>query len=444
MADNLRMEENFKLKFPHRHSVGSLYIAPANQPESWQLLQVPQGLVTKPENQPINWEWLDEARGNVVVPPDMKVKLKVSPAGVGRMSCLAGLAPDSIHVLDLSRTEVSDQCLAHIVNLSGLKVLELAYTAVSNAGIENLSGLTQIHTLGLTNIGITNSGLVNVGRLTQLRELWLNGTLIDDEGLAHISNLNKLILLGLSGTHVSNDGLEELYELKDLLRLYLFNTQVTEDGISELRKHVPTVRAKWRRSVLPRPEFTLADEAELDLSEAEDLLLAELGLAPSKMVRAMSDDQFWELIDLLDWDHEGDDFKVLEPCVNALAQMSEKDILAFEETLSEKLHYLDAERFARNIGRESYRGPDKYFSTSWFLNVRCCAVANGKEAYEEILENPKEMPKDLGFIALCEVAPKAYLRKAERELYYLPRYQMDTFSNRAGWPHLNYRDEESA
>jgi hypothetical protein len=162
------------------------------------------------------------------------------------------------------------------------------------------------------------------------------------------------------------------------------------------------------------------------------------------MVLAMSDDQFWELIDLLDWDQEGDDSKVIEPAVHALAQMSEKDILAFQEALSTKLHSLDAERFARHIGRESYRGPDKYFSTSWFLNVRCCAIANGRQLYEEIIENPKEMPKDLGFLAICQIAPRAYLEKAERELFYLPRYKIETFSNRAGWPHLNYRDEETA
>ncbi|HEY9733711.1 MAG TPA: hypothetical protein V6C89_17480, partial [Drouetiella sp.] len=57
------------VKFPHRRSIGSLFVADESQPEEWQLLSQVRGLIVTPENQPIKLEWLEEARANVVVPP---------------------------------------------------------------------------------------------------------------------------------------------------------------------------------------------------------------------------------------------------------------------------------------------------------------------------------------------------------------------------------------
>ncbi len=443
------MVETTKLKFPQRYSLGSIYIAPSNQPESWELLEVPQGLVTKPENQPINWDWLDEARGSLAIPQGAKVKLKINNSAVSELDCLASLAPDSIHTLDLSRTGITDDFISYIAHLTGLKVLELAYTAVSDQGVQKLSSLKNLHTLGLTHAAITNTGVKQVAKLTHLRELWLNGTLVDDEGMPAISKLKKLVLLGLSGTRVSEEGLASLYKLKDLLRLYMFNTSIDEDAANAFRKFVPHCRVKWRRAAIPRPEFISVDDADLSLDAEFDLDLdldnngamllheefADLSRAEKKrnFVAPMSDSQFWELIDTFDWQHEGSDLKVIEPCVDALSQLDEQDICAFQETLFDKLHMLDQEKFARHIGRDSYRSKNDCFSASWFLHVRCCAIANGRELYEEVIADPSTMPKDLGFRALCRVAPDAYKRKTGREFTYVPSKSCETFSNKEGW-----------
>ena len=49
------------VKFPHRRSIGSLYVAEESQPEEWQLLSQVRGLIVAPENQPIKWGWLEES-----------------------------------------------------------------------------------------------------------------------------------------------------------------------------------------------------------------------------------------------------------------------------------------------------------------------------------------------------------------------------------------------
>lgn len=427
------MTKSKTLTFPKRVSLGSVYIAPVVMPESFELLEQPLGLITRPENQPISWQWVDEARGDISVEPDTKIKLKPGSAQVANLAYLSDLEANAIHTLDLSRTGISDPDLLPIKHLEGLAVLELAYTAISNQGIEIISSLPNLHTLGLTNTAITNSGLESLRKITGLKELWLNGTLVDDEGLEHLKDLVQLKLLGLASTKVTDQAFETLAPLKSLLRLYMFNTKVTAKGVGHFREIIPRCRVKWLRPAKLRPEFMEIDELDLDLSN----LMAELPESEieeqNEKVSNMPDEQFWMLIDKLDWDHEGDDLRVIEPCINALAKMENKDIFAFDEALNSKLFILDTEKYARNIGRESYRGKDQYFSKSWFLNARCCAVANGKEAFDEIISNPENMPKDLGFKALVSIAEKAYLQKNGTRYNYATRHSNKTFSNKDGW-----------
>ena len=425
------MKQAIQFRFPQRQSLGSLFVAPRSQPESWELLQVPMGLVTKPENQPINWEWLDEARGEVTVPPDMKVKLKIASMSVGGISCLAELDPESIHLLDVSRTQLADDSLRHISHLTGLKVLELAYTAVTNAGLEQLKRLAHLESLGLTHTAITNTGLLHLESMTSLRELWLNGTLIDNEGLEHLQGLKNLMLLGLSSTRVDDEAFEELAQMKNLLRVYMFNTEITEAGAQSLRAMLPSCRVKWCRRQPGFDEDISGEEFSLDLSDELNMIAQER--ATTSAVQAMPEEEFWSFIELLDWDSEGDDHQVIAPCIDRLADCGKEKIYAFLERLNEKLFNLDGECFARNIGRASYKGKGEYFSRSWFLNARCCVVANGREVYEDVLSEPESMPKDFGFRALLDIADEAYSRCTGKKLSYSTKKNPQTFSNKDGW-----------
>ena len=48
----------------------------------------------------------------------------------------------------------------------------------------------------------------------------------------------------------------------------------------------------------------------------------------------MTENNFWEILDKLDWTHEGDDEKVMEPVKNALAQLSDEDIFEFDNIMN--------------------------------------------------------------------------------------------------------------
>ncbi len=430
------------LRFPQRYSMGGLYTAPSTQPETWELFSTPLGLIVNPENQPINWQWLDEARGDVLVPdPEItKVQLKVSASAANMLSPLENLPSHSLHVLDMSRSQINDLALTHISHLESLRVLELAYTPVGDAGLAFVARLENLESLGLTATSVTSDGLLHLAAVPSLKELWLNGTMVDDSATEHLVNLSELKLLGLSGTKFTDAGLAALSELKDLVRLYLFNTGVTEEGIAKLRAELPQLRVKWKRATPTKPEFTLAELVDQSIKASPK---ATTAVAPAPQARledpekVLSQEKFWDIIDMLNWDEEGNDDAVIAPAVQYLAERSEAEICAFQEILAEKLWQLDGEKYARQIGRDAFKGDFKQFSREWFLAVRGCAVANGQLFFQDAYGDPTNMPKDLGFSALTAVAARAYRKKTGNNLEYETKHSSESCTNNKAWPSLN-------
>jgi len=413
------------LKFPHRKSIGTLYVAAVDQPEEWELLSQVRGLVVTPENQPIKWEWLEEARGSVKVPAKAKIKLKISTRGAA-LSSLNDLSCDDLHALDLSHSQVSDTALAHLSGLTGLRVLELTSTCIGDEGLKAINGLHNLQSLGMSYSRVTSSGLNFLAELKNLREIWLSGTAVDDSGLRSFAAMSLLVQLGLSSTKVTDSGLSHLAQLHNLLRVYLFNTRVSHNGAQALRTAIPGCRVKWHPTKThtgdaydPDFQMTADQEVESDVSESAPEPFAE--------------DKFWQIIELLDWRKNGDDTAIIEPAVAALAAMSPQEILGFTEQLAEKLYMLDGQAYACQIGRDSYKGVRGNFSKNWFLYVRCCVVANGRDFYQEVVSHPEEMPKDMEFQSLLAIAAKAYKRKTGRRFNHATKYNYETFSNKELW-----------
>ncbi|MFN0013394.1 MAG: DUF4240 domain-containing protein [Saprospiraceae bacterium] len=146
----------------------------------------------------------------------------------------------------------------------------------------------------------------------------------------------------------------------------------------------------------------------------------------------MSEDVFWQIIAMLDWEKEGDDEAVLRPAVDFLSAFSATEIARFQDILSEKLHRLDGERYAKHIGENAY-GSSGYFSTDIFLYARCCVVANGRSFYEHVLKHPQDMPQDMDFEALLGLADDAYFAKTGTHMEYVPAYNYETGFNSHGW-----------
>lgn len=147
----------------------------------------------------------------------------------------------------------------------------------------------------------------------------------------------------------------------------------------------------------------------------------------------MNDSTFWRLLDELDWNEHGNDDRVVAPVVRALTRLPLKEIESFQQILARKLHALDGRAWAREIG-SGWWGGTTPVSVDEFLYARCAALTNGREQYEALLSDPKQMPKDLEFESLLYIAPKAWEAKTGREWNLVTDVSFETYANRAGWP----------
>jgi hypothetical protein len=142
-----------------------------------------------------------------------------------------------------------------------------------------------------------------------------------------------------------------------------------------------------------------------------------------------SEEEFWAVIDLLDWSEQARP-AIVAPAIKALSLMHLPGIYLFQDLLSEKLYRLDTRQHAA-----AYRSKqaDDSFSADDFLYVRCAVIAKGKAYYENVLKTPSEMPGDIDFEHLLDLAAEAYLLKTGKEFDYSPLFPYETRSNTEGW-----------
>ncbi len=179
-------------------------------------------------------------------------------------------------------------------------------------------------------------------------------------------------------------------------------------------------------------EKLVKEKLNKDYQETDDN--ANIPDKPILEYRPINEDIFWEIISSFNWKKLGDDDAVLRPALKRLVSMTVEDIQQFAEILAEKLYNLDGLVYASNIGPDSYKGEDEFFSTDYFLYVRCCVVANGKDYYESILADPTQMPKEMDFEPLLYFADEAYNKKMKTEEEYLDtKLSFETYSNIDAW-----------
>lgn len=152
----------------------------------------------------------------------------------------------------------------------------------------------------------------------------------------------------------------------------------------------------------------------------------------------MDEQEFWAIIAMLDWSETGDDEAVIEPAVAYLSQKSDEDICQFYEIMARLLYEIDGLAWAENMGDAPIVDGDPYYSPEGFLYARCCVVSNGEAAYNDVRENPENMPKGMEFQALLHLTELAWERKHGNdpdyeEFFCDTEYSFETFSNEDGW-----------
>ena len=157
---------------------------------------------------------------------------------------------------------------------------------------------------------------------------------------------------------------------------------------------------------------------------------------PEAVYRPMDEGLFWEIIEMFNWKKEGDDEAVLKPAVKFLASLPEEDIFKFHNIMAQKLYDIDGEKWSKPV-EAAYDG---YLSGDVFLYARCGVVVNGKSFYEDVLQNPENLPGEIDFESLLFLPIEAWMKKTKRDEDDYPHFHEPNYescSNTANWPHLN-------
>jgi hypothetical protein len=118
-----------------------------------------------------------------------------------------------------------------------------------DAEMELLEPLTdRITWLDLGNTQVTDEGVQLVAEMSKLSRLYLQNTSVGDEGLAAVADLKELEYLNMYGTNVTDEGLKHLIGCEALETLYLWQTEVTKEGIAPIREKFPGLDITFGKS----------------------------------------------------------------------------------------------------------------------------------------------------------------------------------------------------
>lgn len=99
----------------------------------------------------------------------------------------------------------------------------------------------QIAWMDLAGSQLRDEDLEVIGQLSSLSRLDLSRTSVSDKGLTALGNLRELSYLNLYGTSVTDEGLANLRNLEKLQSLYLWQTQVTAAGAESFQAERPDI-----------------------------------------------------------------------------------------------------------------------------------------------------------------------------------------------------------
>ncbi|MEX0866814.1 MAG: protein kinase, partial [Pirellulales bacterium] len=145
--------------------------------------------------------------------------------------------------LHLAGTRVSDKGLAHLAALNSLRVLDLSETRVTGAGLAALQDLPNLSALRLNRCRVSDAAMETINRYPALVELSLAfNTSLSDSGIAKLTNLKKLQVLDVGGARITDAAMSTIGGFTDLRRLNLAGGKVS-DASAEIFAQLPNLQS---------------------------------------------------------------------------------------------------------------------------------------------------------------------------------------------------------
>jgi len=218
------------------------------------------------------------ARGHIRVPPDTPVDLAVTSPIRG----LYNLAPDAIRDLWVPKKTTTDEDLAHVSHLTGLRSVHASKARlVTDRGVAHLARLRRLQWLDLYQAAITDDGLVHLAGMVRLERLHLGWSRVHGPGVRYLAGLQRLVWLSLEDTDVDDAVVPHLLALRSLRKLAIWGTRLSTKGLATLRAGLPgctvvmndpgqrLARERARRAIMALLASRLRPDVRRKLSDAE-------------------------------------------------------------------------------------------------------------------------------------------------------------------------------
>jgi Leucine-rich repeat (LRR) protein len=164
---------------------------------------------------------------------------KVSDDGLRAL----GSAAETLVVLDLHSTEISEKGIAYLQNHQSLKMLILRRTKVRGAVLPSIARLNQLEHLDLSDTDLRGIDFATLAG-SKLKVLYLADTKIGDSELTNIRRLRHLSCLDLSSTKITDKGLDYLHDLPELDTVYLRGVKVPDTALQRLQLPIGSIRIR--------------------------------------------------------------------------------------------------------------------------------------------------------------------------------------------------------
>jgi len=218
------------------------------------------------------------ARGHIRVPLDTPVGLDLTSPVRG----LYSLAPNAIRDVWVPKKTTTDEDLAHVSHLTGLRSLHASKARlVTDGGVAHLARLRHIQWLDLYQAGVTDDGLRHLAGMIHLERLHLGCTCVQGPGVRHLARLQRLVRLSLENTDVDDDVVPHLLALRSLQTLAIWGTRLSTKGLATLRAGLPgctvamrdpgqrLAKERARRGIMALLARRLRPDVRRKLSDAE-------------------------------------------------------------------------------------------------------------------------------------------------------------------------------
>src|ERR1700729_583404 len=194
------MNTEIAVKFPEKHSLGSLYTAERQFPHQRK--------------------WVGEARGQLYLscPADRMLGVALSSGGWEAVAQTNQSELAALKSIDFSTSQFSQRAINSADYLAELLEIRLDFLKISDSEIRLLKNFPLLKTVWLTGTSITDDGMREFQELPSICNLVLKNTTVGDQGLANLGSIPTLAILNLPA-QVTDAGLAHLKKCQALTRL---------------------------------------------------------------------------------------------------------------------------------------------------------------------------------------------------------------------------------